>query len=294
MTYSKFKKELCNGVQKKIGDSYKVEIVPNIQNNSRGREAVCIRVADFNGIEMSPLVYLDELYDIYCKYRSLDHAVSAVIETYERHGGMGLNGMAVDFNHWTAVKDFVYPALLSLQWNKGLLDHLVSDQMLDLAIIYIIRTGEIAVKVTHELFTRWGISQYKLHEQAMDNLNRADYRLSDMQKSLLALLGDSKGMQAEKLEPDHMYVLTNETDFYGASMILKADLLRNLAEGRNLFIMPTCVHEVVLIPDNGKMVRDKILDMQRFVNGMAVETDERLSDHAYYYEADRDEIRIYS
>lgn len=294
MTYSVFKNELRNRVQEKMGDGYKVEIISGNRNNSMDREAVCISAAGFHGMEASPLVYLNELYDIYCEHRSFDHAVAAVIETYGRHGGMKPDGAAVDFSQWTAVKESVYPALLSLQWNRGLLNQLVSDRMLDLAVIYIVRVGEAAAKVTEGLLERWGISRLDLHGQAIANLERAGHYLSDMQMNLLAMLGEGKGEQAEKLELRHMYVLTNESDFYGASMVLKPGLLKTLADGRNLFIMPTSIHEVVLIPDDGKMMRDKILDMQRFVNAVAVDADERLSDHAYYYEADRDEIRIYS
>lgn len=42
MTYSYFKKELCKMVQAKMGDGYTVEVITSSQNNSRGREAVCI------------------------------------------------------------------------------------------------------------------------------------------------------------------------------------------------------------------------------------------------------------
>lgn len=294
MTYSKFKKELRDRVQKEMGDGYRVEIVPDIQNNGINHEAICIHGKSASGVENSPMIHIEELYEIYCKYRSFDYPLSAVKDMYQRYAGVDLGGIVADANNWTAIKDFVYPALLSTHWNESLLESLISDQILDLAIIYIIRSGKQAIKVTKELAKRWGVSQYKIHEQAMENLNNADYVIADMQISLLSYLGDGKWQQADRLEPNRMYVLTNENDFYGAGELLKEGLLRRLAEGRNMFIFPTSIHEVVLLLDDGKMMRSRMHDMHRFVNFSAVETIERLSEFPYYYDAEKDEIRVYN
>ena len=66
-----------------------------------------------------------------------------------------------------------------------------------------------------------------------------------------------------------LYVLSNQKRAYGARAILRTDLLQAFAmgAGRNLYILPSSVHELILIPDNGNYSVDDMRETVRTING---------------------------
>ena len=51
----------------------------------------------------------------------------------------------------------------------------------------------------------------------------------------------------------------------------------------NLFILPSSIHEAILIPDSGKMSVEQFSEMVREINLDQVPEEERLADDIYYY-----------
>ena len=52
---------------------------------------------------------------------------------------------------------------------------------------------------------------------------------------------------------DRFYVLSNRSGVNGAACLLYEDVLKNFADGveKNLIILPSSIHEVLLLPDDG-------------------------------------------
>jgi hypothetical protein len=67
---------------------------------------------------------------------------------------------------------------------------------------------------------------------------------------------------------------------YGASAILYADGLP-----REFYMMPSSMHEVIIIPANDMMDCDVrgLTDMVQYVNSTEVEPEDVLANHAYHY-----------
>lgn len=82
-----------------------------------------------------------------------------------------------------------------------------------------------------------------------------------------------------------MYVLSNHTRINGAACILYDGVLEKIAEMLecNLFILPSSVHEVILIPEKGDEDYERLSEMVREVNETQLSPEEVLADHAYYY-----------
>ena len=82
-----------------------------------------------------------------------------------------------------------------------------------------------------------------------------------------------------------MYVLTNKEKLQGASTILYPDVLSTFADRKNanLWLLPSSIHEWIIICDDGNMNRETLSEMIQEVNGSQLAVDEILSDHPYYY-----------
>lgn len=78
--------------------------------------------------------------------------------------------------------------------------------------------------------------------------------------------------------------------------MLRADMLKTFADekGCNLFMLPSSVHEVLLICDEKGICAAELKEIVMSVNGDpdVIAAEEVLSDSVYYYDREKEEIRI--
>jgi hypothetical protein len=89
-----------------------------------------------------------------------------------------------------------------------------------------------------------------------------------------------------------MYVLTNKTRIDGAACIVYPDLLDDFAYsiGSSFYVIPSSVHEVILVPAQGMDEAGELKRMIREVNDTQVKVEEILSYSLYYF--DKDESKL--
>ena len=81
-----------------------------------------------------------------------------------------------------------------------------------------------------------------------------------------------------------MYVLTNKNRCYGASCMLYPGLMYKFAEEHgDFYLLPSSIHEVILIPMDDVISHEDLCSMVREINENDVDITERLSDHVYFY-----------
>lgn len=91
-----------------------------------------------------------------------------------------------------------------------------------------------------------------------------------------------------------LFVLTNETGIYGAVCILYRNVLKNFADklGKDLIIIPSSVHEVLLLPLDNEVSYKELNNMVVTINQSEVLPMDQLSNHVYRYERSTDRISI--
>ena len=91
-----------------------------------------------------------------------------------------------------------------------------------------------------------------------------------------------------------MYVLSNRTRVQGASCILYPNILKDFAAAvkSDFYILPSSVHEVILLPVQGDEDEEGLKRMVCEVNETQVEREEVLSDSVYYYSREREKLSI--
>lgn len=87
---------------------------------------------------------------------------------------------------------------------------------------------------------------------------------------------------------DNMYILTNQVRSFGAASILYPHMLDMVAEllHENYFVLPSSVHEVIIVPGSVSPTYSELHKMVREVNETQVDDEEILSDSVYYYHAE--------
>lgn len=202
----------------------------------------------------------------------------------------------IPFPGWGDSKGRVYPIAVPREPHPGLpCQQLVSNGFLDLSIHYAIRSANLGgctgrpalVLVSQAMLGAWGISRQALEAQAMENLENDGYWIASVHEVLREYAGDMP-----VTTPLPLYVMTNRSMLYGAAGILAKGIFPRFASeiGDNFYILPSSIHELLLIPDQGGLDPEELGQVVREVNRTQVAPGDRLANHVYYYDRETDGI----
>ena len=100
------------------------------------------------------------------------------------------------------------------------------------------------------------------------------------------------GFMGIGVEQEHQLMIATTKEFlYGASVVLYPGFLQKISGGKQLFLIPSSVHEWLYIEDLGRFTKEELTDLLRSVNREVVSEEEVLSNWLYYYDGRKDEIR---
>lgn len=296
--YEEFKKEVLERLIEMYGSNAQIRIERILKNNGKHYDGIQIRVDGIRG-RVCPVVPLEWFYEVYCdggmNIAGCVRTIHKISETgREEKEVLELAGRVMD---WEQVRRNIYPILLSTKENQEMLREIVSNSILDLSVGYIVRAEMdsrcVSIKINYRMLESYGVSVGQLHRQALENLASDGYRFHDMRSFIIDLGCDvSDDPELEKTEPsEELYILTNDVKFYGAAGILDRKLIREFADGRNFYILPSSIHETILVPANDRVDVESYNYIVKIVNKKFLDIEERLADHVYLYNAKTDEIK---
>ena len=174
--------------------------------------------------------------------------------------------------------------------------------------------GTVLIHNSH--ICMWGIKQDKLFEDAFANAfakNKVCIKkltdtimneyandievVSGNTKYEIPLFNDSEQVDCGiydlcRNDPNTLFVLSNDKLINGATVITYPNVLKNIAEALecDFYIIPSSIHEVIILPDSISGAVSNLNSMIRTVNLEVVDRQEILSEHAYKYSLSTDKI----
>lgn len=196
---------------------------------------------------------------------------------------------------WEKIKGRVYPMMVRRRANGELLSRFVYRKYLDLAVIYYIPVGTEEqdgwVIVDRQLFRKWDVREEEVYLQSVQNMEQDGYQLI----TIWEILREVSGIETEREGTESLiYVMTNERKIYGAAGILSEKILRSFADrvGSNYYLLPSSIHEMMVVPERPGITGRELSEMVRQVNEEQVRAEEQLSTTVYYYNREEDKVRI--
>ena len=298
MTYHEFKDDIVNHLQERLGPSTEVAIQEIIKNNDTHMDGLTILSKQLN---ISPTIYLNYYYKQYEHGKSLEAIYDDILKTYEENKPQGNIDISF-FTNYDQVKNNIIFKLVNYERNKELLKEIPHYRYLDLAIIFNClvssdKTGCATILIHNQHLAYWHITKDDLYSLAQENTPRLlSYELRNMTDVLKEILMQEVTHIVDEKIDDllPMYVLSNRNKLNGSSCILYSGLLRRFAKmmHSDLYILPSSVHEVLLIPSNLSNSIEELTDMVREVNITQLNNEEILSDHVYYYCLETDSVTM--
>lgn len=294
LNYDEFKRELLKRVRENAGEDMKVEIAAIQKNNGTQKEAIVFSDKENN---LQPVIYLDSVYSQYRAGTELSVCVGFTVGVFR--SVMDLN-IDMAYKNWEDVRGKIEVTAINKDWNADAMSGIPHREFLDLVLycrVIIDRNGNgvASTIVRSHMLSEWGISEEELWEAAFCNLKTEEFDIKDVNEVLGFIFregGLSGTLDKNEFEPV-LYVLTNKYQNRGAVGMLRTDLLEKFAEqgGCDLYILPSSIHEVLLLKDD-EMPVDELRRMVRSVNRGVVDEMDRLSDEVYHYQRGSGKLEI--
>jgi len=286
------KEELLNkvkaAIEEKLGDGEKCITQQVMKNN--GLELTGLSIVRPGG-NITPTVYIEGYIERYADGETVENIAR---EIYKIMDPAKIPAFDLEsFMDWNKAKMRVCMRMINRKLNKKLLEKVPHIPFLDLEIVFyylmpdtLIRKEQVkgSIIIHNSHMDRWGVTEKELYQHAFENtIHIRPPKLDRIEQ----LLGDLVGMElGVKNESPKLWVLSNEDRSYGAACMLYTRILKDFADehGKNVYILPSSVHELILLEANDNDDKNALRDMIREVNRTSVSADELLSDNLYYYD----------
>ena len=297
LSFQKFIEKVKTEIHLLCGDGYQIIMEPVPQNN--GTEQTGIDIRKEQGEEMAHLC-LDAYYEQYLAGMTVEEAARDIWDIFNSFEQSGVSeGLLNDFEK---VKNKVVFSLVNYGMNKEQLESMPYVSYLDLAILFYVlldrtENGERTAVITNKELAAWGTTKEELLRLARQNTPRlymAEVNsLNDVMKSFVKDK-KSKDFFDEFIGEEELplYVLSNRHNVKGAAVILYDGLLKEMSKvlGHDLLILPSSVHEVLVMAYDKTMDFLSIRDMVEHINEVEVPVCDVLSNQIYRYNREKDQV----
>ena len=298
MTYQEFKQHIVTGLQQEFPPATRISIQDIIKNNDIHLDGLTVFT---EGCNISPTIYLNYYYSQYEKGRPLPEIYRDIRNAYQENSP-SINIDISFFTIYSKVKSRIVFKLINYQRNRELLKNVPYFRFLDLAIVFhcLAKTDETStatILIQNRHLSLWNITKDDLYALAMANTPKLlPYDLRNMTDVLKELLWEDQCVPGEfsSQEVFPMYLLSNRRKLHGSVCMLYPNLLSDFSRrlGCDLYLLPSSIHEVLIIPANQNGTYEELSDMVREVNATQLSGEEILSDHVYYFSRETGKLTL--
>lgn len=325
ITIDEFAEKIKLNLEDYFGDTKKVTINKVMKNNGVNFTGITLMSDNSN---VAPTVYIDSCYQRYIKGELYAQIMNELISTLESH--IVNKSMDMDFfSEYEKVKNNIAMKLINKTRNSMLLKEVPNIDFLDMSIVFYYAfddgfddtntlcqyTVGATILINNSLFKRWNITIDELYDNAYKNTREKMgvniQNLNDLMRDILYRKMENIDDEFEKAsfkehiknilfdfdnsnEIRRMLVLTSNDKQYGAVNIIYNDILEKIAIdcSSDLIILPSSIHEVIIIVNDNKIRANELKSMVKEVNINEVPLEDILSDSVYIYERETSKIRL--
>lgn len=286
-----FGEELLKRLQQTAREGDTINIETMNKNNGQKRKGIVIRPT---GSKVSPVFYLDLMYENYLEGMSLDEIVKAIWKFYEEDENIRKIDVN-DFLDWERVKRHLFLRVISTDMNRETLETAIHKDILDLSMVVYVKVdcstgaGVAYIIVRKEHLSIWEQNEDDVYAAALQNTRQENISFVSITNVISSMLSErDRGMLLcdDLLAFDcPLYVLTNEASHFGAVCMLLPEVMDRIVDEKkdDLYVLPSSIHEILVVAvsevNNVSYLRDLVQD----VNEKQVLMEHRLSNHVYRY-----------
>ena len=295
MDYESFKKEFTEDIKEKLyemgyGD---VDIkINNIKKVNRDYEAM--NVVPEGGV-MGVSFNLEEIFTKFEQSGDYDSVLKNTTSFVANGIDTAPKTDIDNLLNYEEMKNKLSIEVISAEANKELLLNIPHDRIEDLAAVYrfVLKsesTGKASILVSNEMMQKMGITHEQLKNDALYN---APIIRPAVIKGMNEVIKEIMGKEAYELAngtgnvEESVYVATVPDKDSGAGVLSYQNFMDQAAErvGGDFFILPSSIHEILIVKDDGEMKAELLRNMVQQINRTELMPEDKLSDNVYHYDS---------
>ena len=246
--------------------------------NKQNRKGLHGCILQLPGAAASPTFYFEDLYEAYLNGTAPEDIAESLIN-FARENNLDSIPGNIDIDDYDCVRKNLGLMVIGEEKNREYLEDMIYKKIEDLALIPIIFTndkyGTGCIKVREGFLKYWGVSAGEVLEEAILNAPR-------IMPPTFRQLNEILGSQDE--DDNELFVISNSYYAGGAAVAFYPGFLDCIGKalGKDLFILPSSVNELILVTDSGQDP-EVLLQIVKEVNRTQVEPGDVLTDAVYHY-----------
>ena len=290
MDYENFKQDFQESLKEELAERGMDTDVSfqKVEKMNESYDAVTVKPIDsIIGVNFN----VEKAFDSYEAGTDMDEVVNHTADSVEKAFREAPQIDITAITDYEQMKSKLSMEVVSADRNADLLQNVPHEKMEDMAVVYRLMLGQMdegsgTVLVTDQLMERFGITHEQLKQDALENA--PEIRPSEIRGMSEVMNELAPGMAPEIApEDEQMFVASVPDKIRGAGVIAYPNFMEDAAEkmGGDFFVIPSSIHEVLLVRDNGEMTSKDLENMVKEVNATQVEPEDQLTDHVYHYDS---------
>lgn len=307
MKFGEFMESIEEGIRELCEDGEEIMIQKVQGNNKTVRTGVSIRE---NGESEAVVVYLKDYYERFQEGNmTIQEAEEEIYRESHTHKVSILQKTVLE--NFEEAKGRIVYRLVDYGRNRELLKQIPYIPYCDLAVIFYLlietnENGRMTALIRNRHMNIWKTDADTLYRLAADNTPRL---LPPVLQSMADVMKGTAREQVEEEDKEEfmddflektvrglsLYVLTNRNGVHGAAAVLYDGVLKRFAKekGSDLVILPSSLHEVLLMPCTAETAPAKLQEIVREVNRTQLSKEEVLSDSVYLYSRETNQVSLF-
>lgn len=180
----------------------------------------------------------------------------------------------------------LFPVVVNYSMNKELLQDIPHRVFADGELAYYprwrVESDDVSgtIKVTKDLLSRWELSKDEILDIALDNV-RGSYSVQSLCDVLQGMMSEDIPLELMGDTEPPMYVVSNHDRCFGAAFLADPVELQRIANKYDAYILPSSIHECILIPRCYVSSVDDLMMMVQSINASEVPQEDILSNRVF-------------
>lgn len=320
MDYKEFLEVILNELKQRIGLEADINIRKIMKNNSLELDGMTIMK---KGEHVSPTIYLNSYYEDYEKGMTFEEVIDNILSVYSEARVPKDVDMNIIQNYDQAKDRIVYKLVHYDKNRKLLSEiphfEFLNMAIVFYHLLHHDTLGNAMMLIHNTHMRLWNIDPEELYKIAQRNTPRLlppsfcsmqqmmrELFVEDLKNTFDGIISANRFSEESiygkddyiedfvshmmeeavgRYNPVPMFVLTNKSRSNGAAAILYEGELDKIGRqlGEDFYILPSSVHEVIIVPMSCGHNREELRKMVKEINLKQVAQEEFLSDHVYVY-----------
>ncbi len=297
--FNAFCEDLITQITILMGEDYDIRINHVVKNNGVKLDGIVILKKEEKA---APTIYINEYFNQYQEGRNMESIVKEIIQiTIEEEKNFKRTIIPENLS-FDYMKNKIIYRLVNYEKNKSELEKVPHIRYLDLAITFhcLVKWEKVeigTIRIHKEMMNQWEVETKDLWELAKKNTPKLfPIQIRSMNEVIADILKQEVGsvpLDSNSLQSE-MYIFTNKSGINGASVLLYENAISNFAcsNQSDFYILPSSIHEVILIPFQQNFSQNELNNMVNDVNNTEVSTEDILSNRVYIYHRNKNAIEM--